>query len=706
MSYFHLLARNMSDTPIPNDNTNTPAELTKRCARCGLHKPANHDNFFKSGEGFSTYCKPCHTEYTKLKKRERKAENDAKYLRLDTEKESLLHKVGSKYCDFDLFEPFDAAPRAPWLMVLAKKYEVELNPDGAPFQIGLMNDCTQTPGYTLTNAGSQTGKSRWHLIETIIMTTGRVPVSMRYDKGVDTGVPRKVTPENIARFGQLPDGSCGNIIGVGKYPIEKIPPKDSCPEVWIACIAEVKEKMWKKRLIELIPPECLDKTKGREGWSEKRQLFFIKGGLGSALIRLITYEQKYRKTEGDWAWMIILDEEPPDRKYFISATEHCTYLRLCFTPINGLGWSFYDCYLPATQGISKNVKIYSCTQYDSPYQKRERVDAKLNSYKPYEVKVRIFGQFAEMVGKPYYTYEITQSFLKAYTPRHTLARILPNEKPETVRDLLEIKIRLEPAENTGDDIWEIYEKRGESDAYFLSADVAQGNSDPGLAADCSVAYVRRLPRLADGEREPAMVAALQSRMRNVEFAWMCLYAACYYNLALVAPETGVSADGAVFVTTIAGYPFIYRHVTTNDRTNRLQEKYGFDTKSNSRQYAFDLVGSWIYSHVEASRIYHYPLLKEISECVVGKGGKPDHTERGSTDCILAYGISEYVYDLARPQIKCNKHVDMEDGSSNGGLRFPNIVSVNYSMRETRPLPFSSRGMDSRFGFRQPAERKF
>lgn len=681
-------------------------EPTKRCARCGLFKPANHDNFFKSGEGFSSYCRPCHTEYTKLKKRERKADNDAKYMRNNSERESLLHKVGSKYCDFDLFEPFDVAPRAPWLMELAKKYEIALDSAGAPFQIGLLFDCTRTPGYTLTNAGSQTGKSRAHLIETIIMTTGRVPISMRYDKGVDTGVPRKVTVENIERFGQQPDGSCGNIIGVGKYPIEKIPLKNSCPEVWIACIAEVKEKMWKKRLLELIPPECLNIRKGRGGWSEKRQLFFITGGLGDAMIRLITYEQQYRKVEGDKAWMIILDEEPPVREYYISAAEHCRYLRFCFTPLRGLSWAYYDAYLPAIQGVNKNAHLYSCTQYDSPYQNRAEIDAKLPGYKPYEVKVRVFGQFAEMVGKPYYTYEITQKFLKDYIPRHKLARILPTEKPETVRDLLDIKIRLEPTENTGDDIWEIYEKRGETDAYFLSADVAEGNEDPGLAADSSIAYVRRLPRMADGEREPVMVSALQSRMRNVEFAWMCLYAACYYNHALVAPETGVSADGAVFVTTIAGYPFIYRHVTTNDRTNRLQEKYGFDTKSNSRQYAFDLVGSWIYSHIDSSRIYHYPLLKEISECVYGKGGKPDHTERGSTDCILAYGISEYVYDLARSQIKCNKRMDVEDGTTNGGLLFPNIVSVNYSMRETRPLPFSSRGMDARFGFRQPVERKY
>jgi hypothetical protein len=676
----------------------------KRCCRCGNEKPTTE--FYKSGIGFSTYCKPCHAEYTKLKARERAAENKARYPQQANESSSAKIGPGSKYSDFDLFEPFDAAPREPWLIDLAKKYEADINPLGNPFQIGLLFDVTQTPGYTLTNAGSQTGKSRAHLIETIIMVTGRVPLSMRYDKGVDTGVKRKVTPANINRFGLQPDGSCGNIVGVGKYPLEKIPPKDSFPEVWIACIAEVKEKMWRKRLVELIPDDCLDKTKGRNGWSEMRQLFFIKGGLGGAIIRLITYEQKYRKVEGDMAWMIILDEEPTEREYYISAAEHCRYLRFCFTPLRGLSWAYYDTYLPVIQGIKKNVNIYSCTQYDSPYQNRAKIDAKLPGYKPYEVKVRVFGQFAEMIGKPYYTYEITQAFLKAYIPRHTLARILPTMKPDTVRDLLDIKIQIESVESADEDIWEIYEARTEHDAYFLSADVGQGNDNPDIAANSSVAYVRRLPRVADGEKEPVMVAALQTHMRNVEFAWMCLYAACYYNLALIAPETGVSADGAVFVTTIAGYPYIYLHVSTNDKTRQLQERFGFDTKANTRKHAFDLVGTWIYSHADSSKIYHYPLLKEISECVVGKGGKPDHTDRGSTDCILAYGISEYVYDRAKTQIKCNKRMETEDEFTGNGMLFPNIFGMSRSMKETRPVLGSSRGMDSRFGFRQMAEKQF
>ncbi len=604
---------------------------------------------------------------------------------------------------FNFFEPFDVPSRPQWLLDLAKKYDVELNPEGCPFQIGALMCKIRTPGYALSIAGSQDGKSRPLLIDATIMGTGKIPISMCFDKGVDTGHARKVTPENIKRFGQLPDGSCGNIIGVGKYPIEKIPPEGSGAQIWIGSLAEVKAKMWQPRLAQLIPQSFLEDHRGNNGWSERRQTFTFTTGVQ---IRLITYEQKYRKTEGEMAWMIILDEEPPDRNYFISAMEHCRYLRIPFSPINGLGfWSYYDCYLPIVQGVNKDSVIFSCTQYDSPFHERFEIDAKLKIYKDYEIKARVFGRFSEVCGKPFYTYEVTQQLLKAYIPRHTLARIVPMSKIEEARDALEVKMRLEPAEKKEDDVWEIYERLGEHDAYWLSADVAEGNDDPDKAANASVAYVRRLPRIAEGEKDPVMVATLYTHMRNVEFAWMCLYGAVYFNCCLIAPEVGVSADGAVFTTTIISYPYLYRHMSTNSKTMQVQSKIGFDSRGGaSRRYAFDLIGTWIYTHMERSGIYHYQLLKEISECIQGKDGRPDHPERGSTDCLIAFGVSEYVRDLALNQIRCNRQPLKNEHAQDNGMRFPNILGMNRQPMETRKVIGSSRGLDQRYGVGKMATR--
>ncbi len=662
----------------------------KKCPICGIEKP--HAAFYKCAGKPSSYCIEC------TKKRERQNTINAAAARdmvKKAERSCFSPTDALEDCALNHFEPFDVPPRPQWLLDLAKQYDVELNPDGDLFQTGALMDCTETPAYNLSVAGNQTGKSRTYVIEAVMMATGHIPVSMRFDKGVDTGVPRKVTADNIRRWGQLPDGSCGNIIGVGKYPEHKLIPKSSNKmEIWIASYKEIREKMWRQRLEEFIPPYLLQSHRNNGGWNDVKKTFTFKNG---AVIRMITYEQQYKKTEGEWAHLIILDEEPPDRMYFISAIEHCTYLRLCFTPIKGLGWAYYDCYLPAIQNKKSPVKLFSCSQFDSPFQDRAKVEAKLLTYKDFEVKSRVFGQFSEMAGAPYYTYEITQALLKAFVPRHTLAKILPMAKPETVRDALGIKMRLEPVQDRGEDVWEIYEAYNRNDAYWLSADVAEGNDNPDLAGDASVAYVRRLPRAIDGEKDPVMVAALHTHMRNIEFAWMCLYAACYYNFALMAPETGQSADGAVFVATVMDYPFIYKHTSTNDKTKQVQSKLGFDTKLSSRKYCFDLVGTWIYSHMLKSNIYHYPLLKEINECIVGKGGRPDHPERGSTDCLMAFGISEYVYDLARSQIRNNRNFKSTSDDSQADNLLPCITDFRVLTKETRGVLGSTRGLDARYG---------
>jgi len=613
---------------------------------------------------------------------------------------------------FNYFEPFDAPPRPAWLMGKAKSAEIELDPNGNGFQTAMLLDTTKTPGSTLTTAGSQSGKSRGHLIEAVIMASGQVPISLRYEKGVDTNVKRLVVPENISRFGRFDSSTkklidhnvkapqsegwkewdCGNIIGAGVYPQEKIP--SAISQVWICTYKEVKSKMWVPRLREIIPPHFLDNKRGVNGFSEQKGTYFLENG---NTISFITYEQDYTRVEGEKERvnLIILDEEPPKRDFYISALEHCQFLRTCFSPINGLSWAYYDLYLPIISGQNKHCKIYYCSQYDTPYQKKDDVDQKINIYKPYEVKARVWGYFSDMAGRPYYTFEITNRFLRRYVPRHTNACIMPVKKPDTVRDALKTKMQFLPMTEGGDDVWEIYEQFNENHTYWLSADIAEGNDNPDAATDASVAYIRRLPR-AD-EKEPVMVAGLHSRMRNVEFSWMCLYAACYYNFCLLAPESR-GEDAAVFLTTVLGYPFMYQHVSRSDKTRRLTEHPGFDTTAGNRKVIFDLVGSWIYDHADDPKIYHYALLKEIAECIVGKGGRPDHSEKGSTDCLIAFGISEWVWRMCSNQIKNNKNRRFSVAVDDGPSFFPNVRGLHKPVKETRKVLGSEHGLDYRERF--------
>lgn len=945
-----------------------------------------------------------------------------------TNKTTFFEQVlsGNEQTFFNLFEPFDVKERPSWLLAAAKQDEVEISPHGSLFQIGVLMDCQETPGMAAVIAATQTGKSISALIEAIIMASGQVPVCMRYAKGVDTGVPRIVNEENIARFGLNAQGNCGNIIGVGIYPKEKIPPAGN--QIWICTYKEAKDKMWRKKFAKIIPPYFLDTTIGTNGFSESKQTYFFTNG---NTISFITYEQDYHRVEAEKAWLIILDEEPPDRRFYISAVEHCRYLRSYFTPINGLcfdeateiltnhgwrsintvnlgdkiatwkngkisftecdkiyqkqavgtmkrikgrtfdalvtenhrwpvtyntridecklvetknlkssqripvngefqewienkkypdafvslmgwmlsdgtinkgkrsitiyqsktrypdkcdeidklcrelnlrvrkterqydyqdgtkgiavrwdcyshneivknrdsqrsrrvgevfddldyvmqmrklsknpptewlfsltkrqarllfdamnrgdgtlvrkdiwrytqinddasefyktlafllgysiadywdytekgkkvhkimtahrttkavsnlsitneyysgkiwcvstragtliakrngtiyvsgnSWMYHEIYLPIIRGENRHCKLYTCSQYDSPYHNREKVEMKRSKYKPYEIKARVWGQFSDMAGKPYYTFDITQKLLRLYVPRYTLAKIMPPQRPETVRDALKLKMVFEPASETKDDTWEIYEQYSEDDTYWLAADIAEGNENPDASQDGSAAYIRRLPR--EGEKDPQMVSALYSRLRNVEFSWLCLYAAIYYNYCLMAPEAR-GEDAAVFLTTIINYPFIYKHVVTSDKTHRLKEMEGFDTTVGNRKLIFDMAGTWIYDRADNPRIYHYRLLKEFSECIVGKNGRPDHGDQGSTDCLLAFGISQYVFQFARNQIRNNRNQRFALTKEPAASTFPNLLGRRM-VKETRKILGTARGLDQR-----------
>jgi len=593
---------------------------------------------------------------------------------------------GKEFSLFSHYEPFDVPPRPEWLIAKAKADGVELSKEGNEFQVGYLLDTDHF--IAINQGGYQVGKSIDAIVESVIMSSGNVPISLRYEKGVDTGVKRIMSPENIDRWGLQEDGTCGNIIGVGVYPKEKIPSAGG-RQIWVCTFKEAREKYWIPKLKKWMPEHALNKSRGVDGYSEKKSTFFFNN---DNLIGFITYEQDYRRVQAEKPWMIVFDEEPVDRRFYTAAIGHCKFLRMTFTPINGLSWSYHDLYMPVQRGETKNVIIRHCSQYDSPYHTRKDVDKMRSLLKPYEIKAQVWGIYSAMEGKPYYRFKITEEHLRNYIPRHTLATIKPLAGVETAKEAMGVKMQLSTVESPGPDVWEIYEEYKENGAYWLSADVAEGSDKPEEAADKSAAYIRRLPIKEDGEDEPVMVAALHSTMRNIEFAWACLYAAIHYNYCLMAPEA-TGEDGAVFVTAVRGYLFMYQHIVISDVTNRQKKMQGFETTGQTRKISFDLVGSWLYDHDENSKIYHKPLLEEVHACIVGKKGRADHTKHGSTDCIVAYGISEYVRNTAIAQIRNNgKYRYRREDEKDFG---DGLIEKYGVKKESRPILGSRRGMDTR-----------
>jgi len=598
------------------------------------------------------------------------------------------------------FEPWDVAPRPQEVLDIATEYEVELDPEGEPYQTERFLEFKKT--ITATVASNQSGKSIQEVIDTIIMLTGEIPYALRYAKGEDTGIKRKINQENVERFGLNEKGDCGNIIGVGKYPKEKIAPGRG-NRIWICTYKQARDEFWIPFFKRLMPEELLDKSQGTDGFAKIDSLFYLRD---DCKISFITYEQGYKRVEAMKVWKIILDEEPPDRRFYVSALEHCKYLSLVFTPINGLTWTHKDIFIPAANGENPNIRVFHCCQFDSPYQDNELVKSKLKNYKPYEIKARLFGIFSAMEGKPYYEWSITTRFINKYIPRHFLEMVYPKDVAESTRDILKVQMLAQEVFEEGPDVWHIYEKYNPLCAYWISCDVGKGHEDPAQAQDKSAAYILRLPlqeELDDGfPLEPIMVGSLYTTARNFQFARLVLYQAIHMNYSLIAPES-TGEDGASFLTEIRDYPFLFKMNVINQRTKKTTENIGFDTNRKTRTPMFDLVGDWINGHEEGSKIYHLPLLEEMNKIIVGKKGRPDHAKNETSDCVVAKGIGLWVFQHARSQIKNNSHFFRFEQTN------PKKAWERYGTKakESRPILGSREGMDrrsSRLGYLSPEGR--
>lgn len=607
---------------------------------------------------------------------------------------------GRQESDFNLFEPFDVAPRPQWLMDRAKSAnlgDLRLQREGGPFQLGYMMDATPAPHIVIILAGSQSGKSMAVGMDTLIIASGRIPLAFRHAKGEDTGVPRKVTPENIKRFGGSVETGCGNVIGVGYYPREKLCPAGK--QIWICCPKEIRESYWKPLFKRLIEPGMLDQSRGVGGYSESIDTYFFHNDI---IIKFITYEQGYKRVEGVRAWLIVMDEEPFKREFYTGILEHSHFMRSGFTPINGLSWTYQDLFIPIITGRLKESRIYHCTQYDSPYQNRADIDYKIDKlYKPWEISPKVWGVFSEMVGAPYYPEIVRQSVqvqMARYLPTYTPWTIMPAAKCDSVNDAMNASFVLQKQDEDFDGCWHVYEDIEHidpKDAYWLSADVAEGDPDPDKAQDHSIAYIRRLPRKEQEEEEPVLTASLETGMRNVEFTWHCLYAAIWFNNALLCPEAR-GEDGGVFVATAYDYPYFYRHIVTSDKTHRQKEMLGFDTVATSRKLIFEFIGTYFMEH-DKKPFPDYGLMREFVACIKTKAGRPDHDEHGTTDRMIAFGISEYVYRLANAQICARpgkRHSTKKEDF------YACLLSRKEIHREQRPLLGTDRGMDFRTRFEQ------
>jgi hypothetical protein len=615
---------------------------------------------------------------------------------------------------FYAFEPWDVIERPDWVKQRALDDGVDLyandlirhtGTEPHPFQTGFML-CAKNNANVIS--GSQMGKTYPSIIKAIIMMTGEMPFSLRYEKGYDTGIERVITPANIRRFGRISKDTgkildynemarrddswtCGTIKGAGIFPQELIAPPGE--EVRIGVYQRLKVEVWWPRLAEarrlILPEHLVDKSRGNKGYNKKEGQVYLQR---NSLLSIITYEMEPEKFEGDRCWYTILDEEPPNEKIIGTVVTHTKRWSLHETPYKGITFS-KDIFFP--RQISPDSQTFHAVAYDCPYKTVEEINIERSKMSAWEIGARIWGIPTELKGSPYFDRKKIHTWIQKYSryipftwnkfiPASQWHGIVSRPDITNISGLLDTPIKMIPTDgNDHQTTWRIYEERQAGVSYVFSGDPAEGAETPETAGDVSAAIICRPPDPIKKEIKPVIVATLRSTLETIPFAKTCAYAIRYYNNALFAPEIRGSAS-ATMANEMKDWPYWYMHTNIQDSTGNAREKKGFDTTSKSRDTIFDLIKEWLIDFEEHEYPYipDEPLLVELAAAVVSKtaAGKQrcDHTEQGTLDSTICFGILLYLFKYANDQIRCNLKEEKVEKSNPRQARKPKSI-CNMSM---------------------------
>jgi len=581
------------------------------------------------------------------------------------------------------FEPFDVTKRPSSVIEQMKLDNVDIYDPALVEVIGTDPHLFQT-GYLLSTsphrvliAGSRIGKSECALMDAVISATRIVPYSLRAPKGRDTGIKRPITNENILRWGRrdaLNGGlidhditakrddywDCGTIIGVGIYPTSKFCPPGK--QIWIGSTAQALLKYWWPKVFRgaqmRIPQEAMDLNKGANGYSKQNNIAHIQRDID---IILTSYESQYDKFEAEEAWMLILDEEPPDERILPAAASHTKFLSIVETPYRGI--TYTEDYI-FNKDPKRRPEVFHACAYDSPYRPEDKIASDRKTFPPWEIKARIWGLFSEITGVPYFDREKLMKWTDEVKAKDRdlhfvkLAKMIPQKEYQNIEELAKIDVKLEYVDNWNEqDVWRIFELPRPGVGYVAGVDIAEGAETPEEAADRQACSIVRMPLPGTDETEPVKVASLRSTLLVDPFANVVVQGCAFYNNALLAPESVRGYHNGAFMYAVNNYPYFFTMMTTNDKNRKPQSKKGFAPTSKSRETLYKIVERQV-----TDRDMHEPcpfkdidLVKELAMAIVGKNGRCDHTRKGSLDTTTAHGIALYVCEVSPEQIRCFRH---------------------------------------------------
>lgn len=607
-------------------------------------------------------------------------------------------EIWREYPAYYLFEPWDVGERSKAVLDQAVADGIDLSapdimravgPAPHPFQTGYL---LSTAFRRVVMANNQTGKTRACMMEILASATGEIPISLRYPKGHDTGVARVVNKWNIIRWGRVSketglvidhdwrprcDGSwdCGTVKGVGIFPADKIVAPGSV--IRVGSLQRLILQNWwpaftgigRDKADNFIPEFFIDRERGSfvaRGANKQDKQVFLKRGV---TLQMLTYDAGKEGFEGIKV-PTYLDEEPDDEAIIAAVVTHCTRWSLTMTPYHGVTYS-KELAFPSER--TPDADTFHATAYDCPYLTSQEIaiQRKELESKPWELGARLWGVPTEQAGKPYYDRAKINLWIQRFKMPYRLVKFLPAAQWQGIQTdeglykapgLLETGVSMETVGREDQRaVWRLYEDVQEGVGYCGASDQADGAETTLEAGDWSTCMIGRS---SDSDpSKPVLAASLRSSLPTPQFAREVLYAARYFNNALLCPESSRGAANASFEMVASDWPWWFHDVVTKWSTRKRAVQRGFVPTTDRRDAVFNtLLRDWMdgYDAEEYPDMPDEWVLREAAAAVVGHtaGGaaRCDHVSAGSIDSLMAYGILLFVFKDHHRQVRCNVDV--------------------------------------------------
>ncbi len=489
-------------------------------------------------------------------------------------------------------------------------------PWGDDFQIGFHKSTANIRGNFSAN---RVGKTLSSIMEIFISATGRVPDSMKE-----------------------------------WYPEEKLAPPNSN-----FFMATLTDDLYDEIFLPLIREWIPLKSFGIKYLPSKKRFDCPNG----VTIFLKSYASGWAKFQGSNIWMIMLDEEPDDKRIYKECLTRILsshgYVWFSMTPLKGFTWVYRDLFRKAETDSS--IEVFNGNMYQSPYLTKEYVDKWLKQFPPHEQEARAMGKFISTVEKHVFNIDNVNKWIEnSMSPIHLRRLGTIGKMSDTIRDLNLIPevldadaefVSYSPEEKhiNPNAIWQIWEEPIKGVGYLCSVDVSSGQ---GELPDHSVAHVKRQPP----NGKPIHVATVRTNcIRPYDFGKIVFAGCLYYNLAMIAVEAMTYGDA--LINSIRWYPYIWFSNTYEGKG----KCNGFLMTPTRRVGVIEVERNLVDSNCRLIMLER-ETLNEMMVFHYNKVGKADHPADYRSDGIMASCIGDGILDRYSFYIRDNSKMKNPDAN--------------------------------------------